>query len=174
MAEKKPTLPTDSPKPVEQAPTTDKAVVTDESKPVKTDDPASDKSDDNDNDVTQIAPPPVADKKISPPAAAKPAAAAVPKPAPVAKTAAANKSSTTEEINANDLLENITTPLVVELGRVSLTIVGIGDLKAGTIIELSKTPSDAVDLVVGGKCIGKGELVEVEGDLGVRIVSLVQ
>ncbi len=90
--------------------------------------------------------------------------AAVPAPSP----------ATLNEVNANQLLENITTPLVVELGRVSLTISRLGELKAGNIIELSRAPSDAVDLVVAGKCIGKGELVDVEGDLGVRIISLVK
>lgn len=165
MAENKPTTPIDSAAPAEQDPTTNKAAATETSKSAATTAPPRKETDDDDDEVTQIAASP--EKKIDPPVA-------TPKPVPATKLAAPSKSTPTEEVSANDLLENITTPLVVELGRVSLTIVGIGDLKAGTIIELSKTPSDAVDLVVGGKSIGKGELVEVEGDLGVRIVSLVK
>jgi flagellar motor switch/type III secretory pathway protein FliN len=84
------------------------------------------------------------------------------------------QSAPLAELNINQVLENMTSPLIVELGRVILTISGIGELKTGSIIELSRTPSDAVDLVVAGKSIGKGELVDIEGDLGVRIISLVK
>ncbi len=72
------------------------------------------------------------------------------------------------------LLQSIQVPLVVELGRVSLPVMSVGDLKSGQIIELSRLPGDAVDLVVGGKSVGRGELVEIEGEIGVRIISLVK
>lgn len=96
------------------------------------------------------------------------------KPSVTIEVAKAPQAAPFAELNINQVLENILIPLVVELGRVSLTISGIGELKDGSIIELSRTPSDAVDLVVAGKSIGKGELVDIEGDLGVRIISLVK
>ena len=47
-------------------------------------------------------------------------------------------------------------------------------LRAGQVIELSRAPGEPVDLVVDGKRIGKGELVEIDGELGVRILNLVK
>src|SRR5205814_1974566 len=47
-------------------------------------------------------------------------------------------------------------------------------LRAGVIIELRRSPADPVDLVVAGKLLAKGELVEIEGQLGVKILNLVK
>jgi len=46
--------------------------------------------------------------------------------------------------------------------------------RRGQVIELSRSPGEPVDLVVDGKRVGKGELVEIDGELGVRILSLVK
>ncbi len=73
---------------------------------------------------------------------------------------------------ASGLLDDVSVALVVELGRVSVSAADVVQLRAGHVIELSRKPGDAVDLVVDGKRIGKGELVEVDGELGVRILSL--
>lgn len=47
-------------------------------------------------------------------------------------------------------------------------------LRAGQIIELGRSPVDPVDLVVAGKLLAKGELVEIDGALGVKILKLVK
>ncbi|MCC7074788.1 MAG: FliM/FliN family flagellar motor switch protein [Deltaproteobacteria bacterium] len=73
---------------------------------------------------------------------------------------------------ATGLLDDVSVALVVELGRVSVSAADVVQLRPGHVIELSRKPGDAVDLVVDGKRIGKGELVEVDGELGVRILSL--
>lgn len=73
---------------------------------------------------------------------------------------------------AAGLLDDVSVALVVELGRVSVSAADVVQLRPGHVIELSRKPGDAVDLVVNGKRIGKGELVEVDGELGVRILSL--
>ncbi|OGQ13001.1 MAG: hypothetical protein A2138_23890 [Deltaproteobacteria bacterium RBG_16_71_12] len=73
---------------------------------------------------------------------------------------------------AAGLLDDVSVALVVELGRVSVSAADVVQLRPGHVIELSRKPGDAVDLVVDGKRIGKGELVEVDGELGVRILSL--
>lgn len=72
------------------------------------------------------------------------------------------------------LLGDIKVPLVVELGRVDVTASDVARLRPGQVIELSRGPGDPVDLVVEGRAIGKGELVEVDGELGVRLLSLVR
>lgn len=65
-------------------------------------------------------------------------------------------------------------PVVVELGRIKTSAGDIIGLRPGQILELRRAPNDPVDITVNGKLVGKGELVEVEGELGVRLVSLVR
>jgi flagellar motor switch protein FliM len=73
---------------------------------------------------------------------------------------------------AAGLLDDVTVAMVVELGRVMVSAADVMGLRAGQVIELSRSPGEPVDLVVDGKRIGKGELVEIDGELGVRILSL--
>lgn len=75
---------------------------------------------------------------------------------------------------AAGLLDDITVAMVVELGRVMVSAADVVQLRPGQVIELSRAPGEPVDLVVDGKRVGKGELVEIDGELGVRILSLVK
>lgn len=75
---------------------------------------------------------------------------------------------------AAGLLEDIGVALVVELGRVMVSAADVVQLRPGQVIELARAPGEPVDLVVDGKRVGKGELVEIDGELGVRILSLVK
>ncbi len=94
--------------------------------------------------------------------------------------AAAEHSDGYEEDNGGDtpsaeaagLLDDVTVAMVVELGRVMVSAADVMGLRPGQVIELSRSPGEPVDLVVDGKRIGKGELVEIDGELGVRILSL--
>jgi type III secretion system YscQ/HrcQ family protein len=70
------------------------------------------------------------------------------------------------------LLDDVTVAMSVELGRVTVSAADVVSLRAGQVIELSRAPGEPVDLMVDGKRIGKGELVEIDGELGVRILSL--
>lgn len=72
------------------------------------------------------------------------------------------------------MLRDVAVAMVVELGRVMVSAADVVALRPGQVVELSRSPGDAVDLVVDGKRIGRGELVEVEGELGVRILELVK
>lgn len=72
------------------------------------------------------------------------------------------------------LLGDIPMVLVVELGRVQLTADEVVRLRPGQLIELGRAPTDPVDLVVNGKLVAKGELVEIEGQLGVKLLNLVR
>jgi type III secretion system YscQ/HrcQ family protein len=71
-----------------------------------------------------------------------------------------------------ELLSDIPMQLAVELGRVPMTAEQVLRLHLGQVVELNRGPGEPVDLSVNGKWIARGELVEVEGQLGVRIVSI--
>src|SRR5258706_4377895 len=77
------------------------------------------------------------------------------------------------DLAATDL-SHIPISICVELSRTHLSLKELGALKNGDVLELNKRPNEPIDLVVSGKVIGKGELVDVDGELGVRICSLVK
>ncbi len=62
--------------------------------------------------------------------------------------------------------------LTVELGRVSLPLHRLADLKPGDVIELGRHPRDPVELTSGGRLIARGELVQVNTELGVRVTHV--
>ena len=71
-----------------------------------------------------------------------------------------------------ELLGDIPLHIAVELGRVPLTAEQVVTLHAGQVVELNRGPGEPVDLSVNGRVIARGELVEVEDQLGVRILSI--
>lgn len=72
-----------------------------------------------------------------------------------------------------EVLRDIPLHIAVELGRVNTTADEVVSLKVGQVFDLQRTAGEPVDLSVNGKRIARGELVEVDGNLGVRILSLV-
>lgn len=70
------------------------------------------------------------------------------------------------------LLADASLPATVELGRITLPAEELAALKAGDTLLLGRTLSQPLDLVVGGKVLARGELVDVEGELGFRVTSL--
>lgn len=73
-----------------------------------------------------------------------------------------------------DLSPDISVPLVIVMGRKSYTVKDLLALRMGQVMEMDRAPLEPVDIVAAGKVIGKGELVEVEGKLGVRILKLLK
>ncbi|WP_224369362.1 type III secretion system cytoplasmic ring protein SctQ [Hyalangium versicolor] len=71
-----------------------------------------------------------------------------------------------------ELLADIPLQLAVELARVPVTADEVVALKVGQVIELHRSPGEPVELSVNGKVVARGELVEIEGQLGVRVLSL--
>ena len=46
------------------------------------------------------------------------------------------------------------------------------ELGPGAVLSLRRPMGAAVDLTLGGKVMGRGELVDVDGELGVRVLDL--
>jgi flagellar motor switch protein FliM len=76
------------------------------------------------------------------------------------------------EVDAPELLNDIPLHVAVEMARVQITAEEVVALRVGQVITLGRTPGDPVDLSVNGKIVAHGELVEVEGQLGVRVTAL--
>lgn len=70
------------------------------------------------------------------------------------------------------VLEGLLLTVRVELGARRLTLDDLANLRAGQIIELGCRATDPVDLVTENGTVARGELVDVEGRLGVRITRV--
>lgn len=73
-----------------------------------------------------------------------------------------------------DLIIDVPLEVTVELGRVSKSIKDILDFAPGTIVELNKIAGEAVDVLVNGKYVAKGEVVVIEENFGVRITEIIK
>ncbi|MFT3914378.1 MAG: FliM/FliN family flagellar motor switch protein [Anaeromyxobacteraceae bacterium] len=69
---------------------------------------------------------------------------------------------------------NATVPVVleVELARVEVTLSDLARLEAGAVVPLGLDRRGRVALVVGERTVARGELVDVEGAVGVRVLEV--
>jgi flagellar motor switch protein FliM len=77
-----------------------------------------------------------------------------------------------EGASGADLMNDIPLQIAVELGRVATTADEVVAIKVGHVFDLNRGPGEPLDLSVNGKVVARGELVEIDGNLGVRIISL--
>ncbi len=59
----------------------------------------------------------------------------------------------------------------IVLSQLEMTLADLNKLTPGSIVEMHRDKSEMVQLAVNGKIAGAGELIEIEGRLGVRIFS---
>ncbi|OGQ49460.1 MAG: hypothetical protein A3I09_04275 [Deltaproteobacteria bacterium RIFCSPLOWO2_02_FULL_47_10] len=64
--------------------------------------------------------------------------------------------------------------VVAVLGKKTVSVKELIGFKMGQVIDLARPANEVVDLVAGGKLVAKGELVEIDGKLGVRIVKMIR
>ena len=62
--------------------------------------------------------------------------------------------------------------LTFEVGRLEVTLGALRRLGPGSVLELGRGAGELVEIAAHGRAIGRGELVEVEGTVAVRIVRL--
>jgi flagellar motor switch protein FliN/FliY len=59
----------------------------------------------------------------------------------------------------------------VELDRVEMPIGALLDLDVDSILEMPRSAGENLDIYVGGKLVGFGELVIIENTMGIRITD---
>jgi flagellar motor switch protein FliN/FliY len=104
-------------------------------------------------------------KTEAPKAPAKPTSQAAAAPTTV-------KAKTVTEEHKPFSPDDIPVNLIIEAGRLQISIKKLLDLQPGNILELDIKPENGVSLVVNSRVIGKGELLKVGDTLGVRILDL--
>ena len=71
-----------------------------------------------------------------------------------------------------DLILDVELPLTVSFGRTRMPLGRVLDLTAGAVVELNRFVEDPVDILVNGRVVARGEVVEVRGSYGVRITEI--
>lgn len=72
-----------------------------------------------------------------------------------------------------EMLLDVDLDVTIELGRSTLSIKRILELAPGSIIELDRMAGEPVDLRVNNKVVAKGEVVVIDENFGIRILSLI-
>ena len=85
-----------------------------------------------------------------------------------------NKSEENTSSLGSKMLLSLHHEAVVEIARTTLTGEEITQITYGSIIELDKAVGEPVELVIEGRTIARGEIVQINNDkLGIRIVGIV-
>ena len=81
-------------------------------------------------------------------------------------------SETTTLPNLNALLD-VGVKLSVELGSCQMQMRDVLQLAPGSVVPLDKASDAPVDLYVSGKLFARGDVVVVDGSVGIRITELI-
>jgi flagellar motor switch protein FliN/FliY len=71
-----------------------------------------------------------------------------------------------------DQLQDIHLPIRLVLGTSKMKIRDLLELKVGKVVGLDRLAGETVDFVVNNKVIAKGEVVIIDDNFGVRLVTL--
>jgi flagellar motor switch protein FliN len=72
-----------------------------------------------------------------------------------------------------DLLLDVELPVSVSFGRAQVALKDVIKLTTGAIVELNRSISEPVEVIVNNCVIARGEVVVVEGNFGVRIREVI-
>lgn len=72
------------------------------------------------------------------------------------------------------LAPDVPVALVAVVGKARTTVGDLVGLRMGQVINLGRAPGETVDLVANGRLVARGELVEMDGKMGVRILKLIR
>ncbi len=72
-----------------------------------------------------------------------------------------------------DLLLDVELPVSVSFGRAKLALKDVIKLTTGSIVELNRTVTEPVEIIVNNCVIARGEVVVMEGNYGVKICQII-
>jgi type III secretion protein Q len=88
------------------------------------------------------------------------------------ETLAETLAKTTKTTQTATTIDEIPMEIVFEAGEKRLTMGELKEIRPGFVFDLGKDLTQPIAIRVNGKIVGKGELVEIEGRLGVRVREL--
>ncbi len=75
--------------------------------------------------------------------------------------------------NGLGALAMVEADLTVIIGRARRPIRELLEMRPGSVIALDRSPTDPVEILANGTLVARGEMVVVDGGLGVRITEIV-
>jgi type III secretion system YscQ/HrcQ family protein len=78
-----------------------------------------------------------------------------------------------ERSDVGELVRELPVEVACELGRVTMSGRELLDLRPGAVVPVGRPLAGPVDLTVGGRVVARGELVDIEGEVGVRVTQRV-
>ena len=72
-----------------------------------------------------------------------------------------------------DVLNDVRVRVAVEVGACAMPIAQILALGTGSLVQLDRAAGTAVDMLINGKLIGRGEIVAIDENYGLRVTELV-
>ncbi|MBN2430366.1 MAG: FliM/FliN family flagellar motor switch protein [Acidobacteria bacterium] len=73
---------------------------------------------------------------------------------------------------SGELMQELNLTMVVELDRIQVTLADLIRLLPGQVLQLNRLPTEPVSLSVEGRIIGRGQLVKIKDEIGVKILTL--
>jgi flagellar motor switch protein FliN/FliY len=70
-------------------------------------------------------------------------------------------------------LADVPVDVEVELDRKIMTIGQILDIEPGSVVRMTRSAGENIDILAGGTLVGFGEIVIIEDAMGVRITDFI-
>jgi flagellar motor switch protein FliN/FliY len=94
-------------------------------------------------------------------------------PEPVAVAPVEERLSQMSSSKTFEVLLDVSMPVSVSFGRTQMQIKEVLKLTTGSIVELNRTLTEPVEVIINDRVIARGEVVVVDGNYGVRILHIV-
>ena len=72
-----------------------------------------------------------------------------------------------------DFILDIPLKVTAELGKTNILIKDLLQLSQGSVLELDKLAGEALEIVVNGKLVAKGEVVVINEKFGIRLTDII-
>jgi flagellar motor switch protein FliN/FliY len=96
-----------------------------------------------------------------------------PRESEVAPVSPDDRSSQMPGSKTFEVLLDVSLPVSVSFGRTEMAIKEVLKLTTGSIVELNRTLTEPVEVIINDRVIARGEVVVVDGNYGVRIHHIV-
>jgi len=87
--------------------------------------------------------------------------------------AAVETAEGVEETNNLDMVMDLPLEVTVRLGQTRILIRELLRLDKNSVLELDQGADEPLDIVVNERVLARGEVVDIEGRLGIRITDIV-
>lgn len=89
-----------------------------------------------------------------------------------ASGAAARQADVIPLAQTPGFLLDVRLTVTAEVGRVPMSVRSVMDLGVGSLIELQRSAAEPIEILVNGRTIGRGEIVVIGDQFGVRVTEL--